>query len=124
MGSFLVLFLALLSIAFDFYLALNSKYIFITVICVIAALFALFVVIDTIGDTVEKYILWASGTENYFGTVTSAIGFVIDRVVPTIVIDGKIGSDEVNDIESIFNQLRLLKDEITEKLMQYKTLLL
>lgn len=57
MGSFLVLFLALLSIAFDFYLALNSKYIFITVICVIAALFALFVVIDTIGDTVEKYIL-------------------------------------------------------------------
>ena len=115
MGSFLVLFLALLSIAFDFYLALNSKYIFITVICVIAALFALFVAIDTIGDTVEKYILWASGTENYFGTVTIAIGFVIDRVFPTLVIDGKIGSDEVNEIENIFNQLRLLKDEIAEK---------
>lgn len=55
------------------------------------------------------------GTENYFGTVTSAIGFVIDRVVPTLVIDGNIGSDEVNEIESIFNQLILLKDEITEK---------
>lgn len=55
--GFSVLLLALLSIAVDLYFALNSKYIFITVICVIAALFALFVIIDTIGDTVEKYIL-------------------------------------------------------------------
>lgn len=55
--NFFVLLLALLSIAVDFYFALNSKYIFITVICVIAALFTLFVIIDTIGDTVEKYIL-------------------------------------------------------------------
>ena len=55
--NFFVLLLALLSIAVDFYFALNSKYIFITVIRVIAALFALFVIIDTIGDTVEKYIL-------------------------------------------------------------------
>ena len=55
--GFSVLLLALLSIAVDLYFFLNSKYIFITVICVIAALFALFVVIDTIGDTVEKYIL-------------------------------------------------------------------
>lgn len=55
--SFFVLLLALLSIAVDLYFALNSKYIFITVICVIAALFALFVIIDTIGDTVERYIL-------------------------------------------------------------------
>lgn len=55
--GFSVLLLALLSIAVYFYFALNSKYIFITVICVIAALFALFVIIDTIGDTVERYIL-------------------------------------------------------------------
>lgn len=55
--GFSVLLLALLSIAVDLYFFLNSKYIFITVICVIAALFALFVIIDTIGDTVEKYIL-------------------------------------------------------------------
>lgn len=55
--NFFVLLLALLSIAVDFYFALNSKYIFITVICVIAALFALFVIIDTVGDTVERYIL-------------------------------------------------------------------
>lgn len=55
--GFSVLLLALLSIAVDLYFFLNSKYIFITVICVIAALFALFVVIDTIGDNVEKYIL-------------------------------------------------------------------
>lgn len=55
--SFFVLLLALLSIAVDLYFALNSKYIFITAICVIAALFALFVIIDTVGDTVERYIL-------------------------------------------------------------------
>lgn len=55
--NFFVLLLALLSIAVDLYFALNSKYIFITVICIIAALFALFVIIDTIGDNVEKYIL-------------------------------------------------------------------
>lgn len=55
--GFSVLLLALLSIAVDLYFALNSKYIFVTVICIIAVLFALFVVIDTIGDNVEKYIL-------------------------------------------------------------------
>ena len=55
--GFSVLLLALLSITVDLYFALNSKYIFITVICVIAALFALFVIIDTVGDTVERYIL-------------------------------------------------------------------
>ena len=55
--NFFVLLLALLSIAVDFYFALNAKYIFITVICVVAALFAMFVIIDTVGDTVEKYIL-------------------------------------------------------------------
>ena len=55
--SFFVLLLALLSITVDFYFALNAKYIFITVICVVAVLFALFVIIDTIGDNVEKYIL-------------------------------------------------------------------
>ena len=55
--NFFVLLLALLSITVDFYFALNSKYIFVTVICIIAVLFALFVIIDTIGDNVEKYIL-------------------------------------------------------------------